>query len=142
MALIIRTSWVYSVYGNNFVKTMMKLMKEKTSINVVDDQIGSPTYAADLAECIMKIISYPDWHPGIYNFSNQGTVSWFEFAKEIKRLLGSSCLVNPIPTSAYPTPAKRPSFSVMNKDKICSTYHIHLKPWQESLQQCMLLLQE
>lgn len=142
MALIIRTSWVYSVYGNNFVKTMMRLMKEKTSINVVDDQIGSPTYAADLAECIMKIISYPDWNPGIYNFSNQGTVSWFEFAEEIKRILGSDCVVNPIPTSEYPTPAKRPSFSVMNKDKICSTFNIQLKPWKESLQQCMLLLKQ
>lgn len=142
MALIIRTSWVYSVYGNNFVKTMMRLMNEKASISVVNDQVGSPTYAADLADCIMRIISNTDWHPGIYNFSNQGTVSWFEFAEEIKRILGSDCVVNPIPTSEYPTPAKRPSFSVMNKDKICHTFNIQLKPWKESLLQCMLLLKK
>jgi dTDP-4-dehydrorhamnose reductase len=142
MALIIRTSWVYSVYGNNFVKTMMRLMNEKTSISVVNDQVGSPTYAADLADCIMRIISNADWHPGIYNFSNQGTLSWFEFAEEIKRILGSDCVVNPIPTSEYPTPARRPSFSVMNKDKICRTFNIQLKPWKESLQQCMLLLKQ
>jgi dTDP-4-dehydrorhamnose reductase len=141
-ALIIRTSWVYSFYGNNFVKTMMRLMNEKPSISVVNDQVGSPTYAADLADCIMVIISNADWHPGIFNFSNQGTVSWFEFAEEIKRTLGSDCVVNPIPTSAYPTPAKRPSFSVMNKDKICSTFNIQLKPWKESLHQCMLLLKQ
>lgn len=142
MALIIRTSWVYSVYGNNFVKTMMRLMNEKASISVVNDQVGSPTYAADLADCIMRVISNADWHPGIYNFSNQGTVSWFEFAEEIKRILGSDCVVNPIPTSEYPTPAKRPSFSVMSKDKICHTFNIQLKPWKESLLQCMLLLKQ
>jgi dTDP-4-dehydrorhamnose reductase len=139
-ALIIRTSWVYSFFGNNFVKTMLKLMKERASMNVVNDQMGSPTYAADLAECIMKIISSKDWHPGIYNFSNQGNISWYEFAQEIKHISKSNCIIHPIPTSEYPTPAKRPFYSVMNKEKICETFSIELKPWQSSLQDCLRLL--
>ena len=137
LALIIRTSWVYSVYGNNFVKTMIKLMKERASINVVNDQIGSPTYAADLADCIMKIISSSDWHPGVYNFSNDGNISWYEFALEIKRLSESNCVVHPIPTSGYPTPAKRPLYSVMAKEKIARTFLIELQPWKKSLQTCI-----
>jgi dTDP-4-dehydrorhamnose reductase len=137
LAVIIRTSWVYSVYGHNFVKTMLRLMKERSEISVVSDQLGSPTYAADLATCIMHIISSKDWHPGVYNFSNEGQTSWFEFALEISRISGSSCNVNPIPTSAYPTPAIRPQYSVMDKHKIGETYGIELKPWKESLRKCI-----
>lgn len=137
LAVIIRTSWVYSVYGHNFVKTMLRLMKERSEISVVSDQLGSPTYAADLATCIMHIISSNDWHPGVYNFSNEGQTSWFEFALEISRISGSSCNVNPIPTSAYPTPAKRPQYSVMDKHKIGETYGIEFKPWNESLRKCI-----
>ncbi|MFM1963145.1 MAG: dTDP-4-dehydrorhamnose reductase [Bacteroidota bacterium] len=137
LAVIIRTSWVYSVYGHNFVKTMLRLMKDRPEIRVVSDQIGSPTYAADLAFCIMHIIGSEAWHPGVYNFSNEGEISWFEFALEIGRITGSSCVVHPIPTSAYPTPAQRPLYSVMDKHKICETFGIELKNWKESLLKCI-----
>ena len=136
-SLIIRTSWVYSVHGKNFVKTMMKLMSEKADLNVVSDQIGSPTWAADIAKAIMSIISYPGWFPGIYNFSNAGEISWYDFAQEIKDLTNSSCIVNPIPTSDYPTPAKRPSYSVMNNSKIVRYFHVQISNWKESLVQCL-----
>ena len=137
LAVIIRTSWVYSVYGHNFVKTMLRLMKDRPEISVVSDQIGSPTYAADLASCIMHIICSTDWHPGVYNFSNEGQISWFEFALEIARITASSCVVRPIPTSAYPTPAQRPQYSVMDKHKICQTYGLDLNNWKESLSKCI-----
>ena len=137
LAVIIRTSWVYSVYGHNFVKTMLRLMKDRPEISVVSDQIGSPTYAADLASCIMHIISSADWYPGVYNFSNEGQISWFEFALEIGRITGSSCIVHPIPTSAYPSPAQRPQYSVMDKNKICQTYGLDLNNWKESLSKCI-----
>ena len=137
LAVIIRTSWVYSVYGHNFVKTMLRLMKDRPEISVVSDQIGSPTYAADLAFCIMHIIGSEAWHPGLYNFSNEGEISWFEFALEIGKLTASSCIVHPIPTSAYPTPAQRPLYSVMDKHKICQTFGIELKNWKESLLKCI-----
>jgi dTDP-4-dehydrorhamnose reductase len=137
LAVIIRTSWVYSVYGHNFVKTMLRLIKDRPEISVVSDQIGSPTYAADLAFCIMHIIGSEAWHPGVYNFSNEGEISWFEFALEIGRITGSSCVVHPIPTSAYPTPAQRPLYSVMDKHKICQTFGIELKNWKESLLKCI-----
>ena len=140
--IIIRTSWVYSSHGKNFVKTMMRLMNEKDSINVVNDQIGSPTYAADLAEAILNIIDLSQeanrqWVPGIYNFSNEGIISWYEFAQAIKDLIHCPCDVKPIPTSAYPTPAKRPAYSVLDKTKIQETYGVHLKDWKESLQRCI-----
>ncbi len=137
-SVIVRTSWVYSVHGKNFVKTMMKLMGEKSDLNVVSDQIGSPTWAADIAESIMIIISNEKWIPGIYNFSNDGVISWFDFAQEIKTIIQSQCHVHPIPTSAYPTPAKRPAYSVLNKSKIVDMYHIHLKNWKESLASCII----
>jgi dTDP-4-dehydrorhamnose reductase len=136
-ALIIRTSWVYSVYGNNFVKTMMRLMKEREEIRVVSDQIGSPTYAADLAEAILQIVVSGKWVPGIYNYSNEGILSWFEFANEIKKQTGSSCMVTPIATAQYPTPARRPAYSVLDKEKIVSTYGVVLRHWQESLERCI-----
>jgi dTDP-4-dehydrorhamnose reductase len=139
--IIIRTSWVYSEYGNNFVKTMMRLMKEKESLNVVNDQIGSPTYAADLAQAIMQIIKQHDGSAiikkGIYNYSNEGAISWYDFAVAIKELTGSACRVNPIPTSQYPTPAKRPHYSLLDKSKIKSTFRIQIPNWKESLQKCI-----
>ena len=141
--IIIRTSWVYSSNGKNFVKTMLRLMNEKDSISVVNDQIGSPTYAADLAEAILQIIgSFNTHHPpittsGIYNFSNQGIISWFEFAQAIKEIINCPCEVNPIPTSSYPTPAKRPAYSVLDKTKIQETFGIRLKDWKESLKICI-----
>jgi len=136
-SIIIRTSWVYSFYGKNFVKTMMRLMKEKESIGVVNDQIGSPTYAADLAEAILQIISSGQWKGGIYNFSNEGIISWFDFANEIKRLIDSSCVVSPLTTEQFPTPAKRPKYSVLDKTKIRQTFSIQLKDWKESLEVCV-----
>jgi dTDP-4-dehydrorhamnose reductase len=136
-AIIIRTSWVYSFYGNNFVKTMIRLMAEKESINVVGDQFGSPTYAADLAKAIIHIIESEKWLPGIYHFSNDGTITWADFAKEIATQINSGCFVNPIPTSSYPTPARRPLFSVMDKSKIQTHYGIQLRGWKESLRECI-----
>jgi dTDP-4-dehydrorhamnose reductase len=141
-SIIIRTSWVYSEFGKNFVKTMMKLMSEKTEIGVVSDQVGSPTYAADLAEVILKIIKDCDlraagWYPGIYHFSNEGIISWYDFAIAIKKITGSSCHVNPILTSAYPTPAKRPAYSVLDKTKIQETFKVSLKEWKDSLAICI-----
>jgi dTDP-4-dehydrorhamnose reductase len=135
--IIIRTSWVYSFYGKNFVKTMMRLMNEKQSLGVIDDQLGSPTYAADLAEAIMQIISSGKWEPGIYNYSNDGIISWFDFANEIKRQIGANCIVNPLTTEQFPTPAKRPRYSVLDKAKIQNTFSITLKDWKESLRLCI-----
>ncbi len=137
-SIVIRTSWVYSEYGNNFVKTMMRLMKERESLNVVNDQQGSPTYAADLAKLILAIIAETQagkavWVPGIYHYSNEGVISWYDFAVAIKKITGSACVVNAVPTAMYPTPAKRPAYSVFNKDKIKSTYHIADIHWQTSL---------
>jgi dTDP-4-dehydrorhamnose reductase len=153
--IIIRTSWVYSSFGNNFVKTMLRLMKEKESINVVSDQRGCPTYAADLAAAIMKIVkqttddrsqttgglrSIVGRLPGIYNYSNTGIISWYEFALAIKELSKSKCIVNPIPTAQYPTPAKRPQYSVLDTTKIQQTFNIVIPEWKESLQKCLGIL--
>ncbi len=136
-SVIIRTSWVYSSYGNNFVKTMMRLMKERESLGVVNDQYGSPTYAADLAAAIVAIIRHSNWAPGIYNYSNEGVITWFEFAEEIRKSIGSACTVNPITTAQFPTPAKRPAYSVLDKSKIISTYPVQLRDWKESLKECI-----
>lgn len=136
---IIRTSWVYSTYGNNFVKTMIRLMKERPTLNVVSDQVGSPTYALDLAKAIMDIIT-TGFVAGIYHFSNDGITTWYDFAVAIKEGRQLPAVVNPIPSSAYPTPAKRPAYSAMSKDKIVATFHIALRPWQESLQECLAKL--
>jgi dTDP-4-dehydrorhamnose reductase len=138
--IVVRTSWVYSSFGNNFVKTMLRLMKERESINVVSDQFGSPTYAADLAEAILKIATSQEKNDrGIYHFSNNGDISWFDFAIAIKELSNSNCVVNPIPTAAYPTPAKRPAYSVFDKSKIQEVFGIELKDWKESLETCIRL---
>jgi dTDP-4-dehydrorhamnose reductase len=138
--LIIRTSWVYSEFGKNFVKTMLKLMAEKESIQVVNDQLGSPTYAADLAEAILQIIHSGNWVPGIFHFSNDGVISWYDFAMEIARTAALNCQVQPIPTTSFPTPAKRPSWSVLDKRKIMEVYGIRIKPWKESLHVCLAKL--
>lgn len=136
-AIIIRTSWVYSSFGNNFVKTMLRLMKERESINVVDDQKGSPTYAADLAGAIMNIISGINISPGIYHYSNHGVITWYQFAVAIKELTGSVCNVNPISTAEYPTPAKRPAYSVLDTTKIRETFNVVIPEWKESLKKCL-----
>jgi len=137
--IIIRTSWVYSIYGNNFVKTMLRLMNERTDINVVNDQFGSPTYAKDIAEAIMHIItqSSQNFKAGIYHFSNDGIISWHAFASAVKAIKNLSCNVHPIPSSAYPTPAKRTNYSGLSKTKITETFQISLKPWQQSLHECL-----
>jgi dTDP-4-dehydrorhamnose reductase len=136
-AIVIRTAWVYSVYGNNFVKTMLRLMSTKPEISVVADQFGSPTYALDLAVAIMQIISEGEWISGIYHFTNEGIINWFDFASEIKNISGLSCTIHPITTEQYPTPAKRPKYSVLDKTKIQQTFNIKLRDWKESLQDCL-----
>ncbi len=135
--IIFRTSWLYSSFGKNFVKTMLRLMKEKESINVVNDQIGSPTYAADLAEAILYVIHSELWVPGLYHFSNKGSISWFEFAAEICDLTKSNCVVNGIPTTQYPTPAERPRYSVMDTSKFSSMFGLEVKNWKDSLTHCL-----
>jgi dTDP-4-dehydrorhamnose reductase len=144
--IVIRTSWVYSVYGNNFVKTMLHLMQKRESINVVNDQFGSPTSAADLANSILYIINNAQqipsfWRSGIYHYSNEGNISWHQFAEAIRLFSGSKCAVNPIPTSGYPTPAKRPAYSVFDKQKIKSVFGVPVHQWEESLKKCILKLQ-
>jgi len=139
-AIIIRTSWVYSRFGNNFVKTMSRLMQERDSLNVVNDQIGSPTYAADLAQAIMIIITHAHWQAGIYHFSNEGEISWYEFALAIQEISGFNCLVSGIPSSDYPTPAKRPHYSLLDKSKITTTFGVVVPGYRESLERCMGLL--
>ena len=139
-AIIIRTSWVYSRFGNNFVKTMSRLMQERESLNVVNDQIGSPTYAADLAEAILTIITHSHWQAGIYNFSNEGEISWYEFALAIQEIGGFDCLVNGIPSSDYPTPAQRPHYSLLDKSKIATTFGVVVPGYRASLEKCMGLL--
>ncbi|MEO7264129.1 MAG: dTDP-4-dehydrorhamnose reductase [Ferruginibacter sp.] len=136
-AIIIRTSWVYSSHGKNFVKTMVRLMQEKESIGVVNDQFGSPTYAADLALAIMHIIEADDFVPGIYHYCNEGVISWYEFATAIKSFLQSTCKVNAIPTAEYPTPAARPAYSALNTERFFQTFGIAIPGWKESLQKCL-----
>ena len=141
---IIRTSWVYSQFANNFMKTMLRLASEKDSLSVVSDQIGTPTNAVDLAACLLKIINtlHPTsytLHPfGIYNFSNEGQCSWYDFAAEIFRINNISITLQPIPTSAYPTPAKRPAYSVLDKSKIKKVFGVEIKNWEESLKKVKL----
>lgn len=139
-SIIIRTSWVYSSFGNNFVKTMSRLMQERDSLNVVNDQIGSPTYAADLAQAIMTVITHSQWQAGIYHFSNEGEISWYEFALAIQEIGGFDCALSGIPSSAYPTPAKRPQYSLLDKTKIKETFDVVVPDYKESLVKCMGLL--
>lgn len=136
-ALIVRTAWLYSIFGNNFVKTMIRLGKEKTELGVIFDQIGTPTYARDLAVAIMTAVE-KGIIPGIYHFSNEGVTSWYDFTKAIHRIAGiSGCQVRPIHTEEYPTPARRPHYSVLDKTKIKATYNIEVPYWEESLAECI-----
>ena len=132
-AVIIRTSWVYSAYGKNFVKTMCRLMAEREEVNVINDQIGSPTYAKDLAIAILKIADATVWIPGIYHYSNEGETSWYDFAVAIRDFRSFDCQVKPIPTIAYPTPAQRPKYSLLDKSKIKAVYEVVVPEWKESL---------
>ena len=138
--IIIRTSWVYSSFGKNFVKTILRLLQEKPFINVVGDQVGSPTYAADLAKAILEIISSNNWKSGIYNYSNEGVISWHTFAKAIAELSGIATPIHSIPTTEYPTPAQRPAWSVLDKSKIKAVYGLQIRDWKEALKECIALL--
>ena len=135
--MVIRTAWLYSTFGNNFVKTMIRLGKEKPELGVIFDQIGSPTYARDLAVAIFAAISQ-GIVPGIYHFSNEGVISWYDFTKAIHRIAGiTTCHVRPLHTAEYPTPAHRPHYSVLDKTKIKQTYGIEIPYWEESLKECI-----
>ena len=136
-SMIIRTAWLYSTFGNNFVKTMIRLGNEKPELGVIFDQIGTPTYARDLARVIMVAIEQ-GIKPGVYHFSNEGVISWYDFTKAIHRLAGiTSCHVRPLHTAEYPTPAHRPHYSVLDKTKIKKTYDIEVPYWEESLKDCI-----
>jgi dTDP-4-dehydrorhamnose reductase len=136
-AIVIRTSWVYSEFGKNFVKTMLRLINEKKEINVVNDQVGSPTYAEDLAETILNIIYSGKWVPGIYHYSNRGAISWYDFVVAINEIIGSKVKINPISSTEYLTAAKRPAYSVLDTEKISKVYDIPIKYWKDSLRQCL-----
>lgn len=141
-ALIIRTAWLYSEFGHNFVKTMLRLASEQPEIRVVADQIGSPTYAGDLARAIYHIIRHDRWVPGIFHYTNEGVASWFDFAKAIFELSGLKVKVKPVPSSQFPAPAKRPQYSVLSKMKIKNTYGVEIPYWRDSLRHCLQLLGE
>lgn len=146
-AIIIRTSWVYSSVGHNFVKTMMRLMSEKETLSVVNDQIGSPTYAADLASIILNpiindAIEKNSWHSGTYHYTNDGDITWYQFAEGIKKCIGSNCHIMPVTSDQYPTPATRPAYGVLDKSKIVDVYSITLQPWEHSLNRCIALLRK
>lgn len=136
-SMVIRTAWLYSTFGNNFVKTMIRLGKEREALGVIFDQVGTPTYARDLARAIFAAIRQ-GVVPGIYHFSNEGVCSWYDFTKAIHRLAGiTTCHVKPLHTEEYPTPAKRPHYSVLDKTKIKNTYHIEIPYWMDSLESCI-----
>jgi dTDP-4-dehydrorhamnose reductase len=142
--VILRTAWLYSIYGNNFVKTMIRLGKERESLSVVADQVGTPTYARDLADALMDIVTAAEkgnFTPGIYHYSNDGVCSWYDFTVKIHELAGiTTCAVKPIETKDYPTKATRPAYSVLSKEKIKADYGIHIPTWEESLADCIAKL--
>lgn len=141
-AMVIRTAWLYSTFGNNFVKTMIRLGRERAELGVVFDQIGTPTYAGDLAKAIMTAVE-KGIKPGVYHFSNEGVTSWYDFTKAIHRMTGiTTCKVSPLHTSEYPTPANRPHFSVLDKTKIKETYDMEIPYWEESLRECIERLKD
>ena len=141
-AMVIRTAWLYSTFGNNFVKTMIRLGKERDSLGVIFDQIGTPTYARDLARAIFEAIRQ-GVVPGVYHFSNEGVCSWYDFTKAIHRLAGiTTCQVKPLHTSEYPAKAKRPHYSVLDKSKIKATYGMEVPYWMESLEECIEALSD
>lgn len=136
-SMIIRTAWLYSTFGNNFVKTMIRLGKERSELGVIFDQIGTPTYAHDLAHVIMTVVR-KGIVPGVYHFTNEGVISWYDFAKAIHRIAGiKTCHVRPLHTAEYPTPARRPHYSVLDKTKIKKVYGIEIPYWEESLKDCL-----
>ena len=142
-SIIIRTSWVYSGFGANFVKTMLRLGKERETLGVVYDQVGTPTYARDLAQTILDIIpKISNENVEIYNYSNEGVLSWYDFAKEIMRMTKLECHINPIEASEYPLPAKRPHYSLLNKSKIKEQYSIMIPYWKDSLDACLTIMGE
>ncbi|WET70818.1 dTDP-4-dehydrorhamnose reductase [Sphingobacterium sp.] len=132
-AIIIRTAWVYSSYGANFVKTMIRLMTDREEISVIGDQVGSPTYAYDLAQVILNIVHSDRWVKGVYHFSNEGEISWYDFAVAIKELKNLNCNIKPITTAEYPTAAKRPNYSLLDKTKIKQTFGVTVPEWKQSL---------
>ena len=140
--IIFRTSWLYSEFGHNFVKTIIRLANERDVLNIVDDQVGTPTYAGDLAEVILNLL--PEITTTkvteIYHYSNEGKASWYDFAKEIVRLNHLKCKVKPIETKDYPLPAQRPKYSLMDKSKIINTFGIKIPEWEQSLKKCLSLL--
>lgn len=137
-SIIIRTSWLYSPYGNNFVKTMLRLGAEQSKIKVVSDQIGTPTYALDLARAIYMVLMSHQWVEGIFHFSNEGVCSWYDFAKSIHRIARiDKCEIKPIPTEEYPTAASRPFYSVLDKTRIKATYGVKAPYWEDSLIECI-----
>ncbi len=140
-AVIVRTAWLYSSFGNNFVKTMLRLGRERDELNVVFDQIGSPTYAADLAKAIVRIITSDKWVSGIFHFSNEGVCSWYDFTQMIHILAGVECNVHPIESTEYKVRTPRPHYSVLNKRKIRETYGIEVPYWIDSLKMCIDLLE-
>ena len=136
-SMIIRTAWLYSTFGNNFVKTMIRLGKERSELGVIFDQIGTPTYAHDLAHVIMTVVR-KGIVPGVYHFTNEGVISWYDFAKAIHRIAGiKTCHVKPLHTAEYPTPARRPHYSVLDKTKIKKVYGIEIPYWEDSLRDCI-----
>lgn len=142
-SIILRTSWVYSSFGNNFVKTMLRLGKEKESLGVIFDQVGTPTYARDLAQTILDIIpQIKNQTPEIYHYSNEGAISWYDFSKAIFELTALPCQVTPITTEQYPTPAKRPHYSLLNKTKIKTEFNLTIPYWRDSLKECLKALGE
>lgn len=136
-AIIIRTAWLYSAHGNNFVKTMLRLADSQPEIKVVCDQIGTPTFARDLARAVVKVLQSHQWVPGIYHFTDEGAASWYDFAKAIFRIAGKDVKVTPIPTEDYPTPASRPSYSILDRTRIKATYGIEIPHWEEALADCL-----
>lgn len=137
-AIIFRTAWLYSPFGKNFVKTMLNLGRTKSALKVIFDQVGTPTYAKDLAQAIITAITFKQWEPGIYHFSDEGAISWYDFTKAIHRIAGiSTCSVSPCVTAEYPTKATRPHFSVLDKSKYKSTFHTTVPYWEDSLRDCI-----
>lgn len=139
-SIIVRTSWVYSEHGNNFVKTMLRLMRERPELKVVNDQVGSPTYAADLAKALLKIVELDiegKSYAGIYHYSNTGVISWYDFAVAIRDFAGLHSKLHPIPTIDYPTPAKRPAYSVMDTSKTPIDFGVSMRKWEDSLKECL-----
>ena len=141
-AIIIRTAWLYSSYGRNFVKTMLRLGRENKEVRVVCDQVGTPTYARDLARAIAKVLKSQQWVAGIYHFTDEGAASWYDFAKAIFRIAGMEVKVVAIPTEDYPTPASRPAYSILDKSRIKATYGVEIPHWEESLADCMEALKQ